>query len=422
MADRRFPLSEIPAVLDAARAAGAWGPDVRAVVFHDVARLHADLVALGDAFPDDAVHAVAIKANPLVEVLRVVVAAGAGLEAASWEEVALASAAGCPPERIVFDSPAKTDDELRAALDLGVWLNADNEGELTRLERLGAPGRARIGLRVNPELGAGSIGITSTVTASSKFGVPLRDAAELVRRFGFVSGLHVHTGSQGVGLELIGAAVRAVSEVVAELDLDWLDVGGGLPVRYTAADPEPPTLEAWAAVVAATPSWGEHRLLTELGRWLQAPRGWAISRIEEVKEVAGVIHLVVHLGADMFLRRVYAGDSWDHDLVVLDPDGLPRPGAVPTSVAGPLCFSGDLLAVKRPLAPAQRGDLLLIRDVGAYTLSMWSRHCSRGLPATWGIRGTDLELLHPGESPDDVVSFWSRPSSADPEEATRTAN
>lgn len=407
-AARRSPLSEIPDVLAAARAAGAWGDEVRALVFHDLGRLEADLRELVASFPDGALHAVAVKANPIVEVLRAVVATGAGLEAASWEEVRLAVAAGCPGDRIVFDSPAKTDVELREALELGVWLNADSAGELARLESIGVPDGARIGLRVNPELGAGSIGATSTVTSTSKFGVPLRAAEELVARFGFLSGLHVHTGSQGVGLELIGAAVRATSAMVDRLGLDWLDVGGGLPVRYTERDPEPPTLHEWIDVLSSTPSWGRHRLVTELGRWLHAPRGWAISRIEEVKEIAGAVHLVVHLGADMFLRRVYAPDSWDHEMVVLDPDGRPREGSIPTTVAGPLCFSGDLLATDRPLAPARRGDLLLVRDVGAYTVSMWSRHCSRGLPPIWGHRGTDVAMLHPGEGPEDVVAFWSR--------------
>ena len=106
---------------------------------------------------------------------------------------------------------------------------------------------------------------------------------------------------------------------------------------------------------------------------------------------------------------MYAGDDWDHELVVLDPTGVPRAGPlVPTSVGGPLCFSGDLLARHRPLACAQEGDLLLIRDVGAYTLSMWSRHCSRGLPPVWGWKHGGLVPLLEAESPQDIVAFWSR--------------
>lgn len=404
----RVPLDAVPDVLAAARHAGAWGADTRALLFHDLDRLESHLDALAAAFPDDALHGVAIKANPLVEVLRTLVRRGAGLEAASWEEVQLAVAAGCPGERIVFDSPAKTDAELAGALDLGVWLNADNVQELERLQALGAPGNGRIGLRVNPGVGAGRIGITSTVGKSSKFGVPLEQAPDLVRRFPFVSGLHVHTGSQGCGLELLSAAADATARVAVELDLEWLDVGGGLPVRYTAADPAPPTVQAWAEALKRTPAWGHLRLLTELGRSLHAGCGWALSRIEATKEVDGAPMITVHLGADFLLRRVYAGQDWDHELVVLAPDGTPRTGTPrPTQVAGPLCFSGDLLARERPLPPAKPGDLLMIRDVGAYTLSMWSRHCSRGLPPVLGHRGDTLVPLFSGESPQDVVDFWS---------------
>lgn len=383
------------------------------MVFHDLARMDADLVALGLAFPPGTLHSVAIKANPLVEVLRSVVGTGAGLEAASWEEVQLAKAAGCDPDRIVFNSPAKTDDELRAALDIGVWLNADHEEELERLSRMGPPRDSRIGLRVNPGSGSGRIEMTSTVGLDSKFGEPLTRAGELVGRFPFVSGLHVHSGSQGVALELITDATHAVSETVEDLGLEWLDIGGGLPVRYTDDDPEPPSLDGWVAALEQIPSWSARTLITELGRWIQAGRGWALTRVEAVKEVSGLPTLVVHLGADFLMRRVYRPEDWDHEMIVLDPDGRPRAGEViDTAVGGPLCFNGDFLARRRPLAQARRGDLLLIRDVGAYTLALWSRHCNRGLPPVCGYRGADLVPLFAGESADDVVRHWSlrRPS------------
>lgn len=394
--------------LQRARQAGAWSDTSRAALFHDLDRLETRVRALVARFPDDAVHGIAIKANPLIEVLKVVVAAGGGLEAASWEEVACALAADCPADRIIFDGPAKTEAELRRSLELGLWLNVDNESELARLAALGAPGAARIGLRVNPQLGAGRIAATSTVSRGSKFGVPLDEAPRLVEQFPFITGLHVHTGSQGVGLALIEAAAARVSEACDTLGLAWLDVGGGLPVRYTARDPEPPTLEAWAQALERTTSWGRRPLLTELGRAVQAGCGWALSRIEAVKDVDGVPTMVVHLGADLLLRRVYRPDDWDHDLVVLDPQGHPKEGeARPTSVAGPLCFSGDLLARERMLPAAEAGDLLMIRDTGAYTLSMWSRHCSRGLPPVWGTRAESVVPLLAGENPEDVVRFWS---------------
>jgi len=406
--DARCPVSDVAAVLQAGRQSKRWVETPKAAVFHDLGRVEGRIADLRAAFPPDTLHAVAIKANPTVELLKVVVASGAGLEAASWEEVMLAQAAGCPAERIVFDSPAKTDAELEEAMGLGVWVNADHADELLRMERLGAPGAARIGLRVNPGVGEGSIAATSTVGRHSRFGVPLADAEGLLRRFPFVSGLHVHTGSQGCGLELLTSAVRSTAEVAADLGVAWLDIGGGLPVRYLDADPDPPSFRAWAARLEGMPGWGQRRLVTELGRAIQAGAGWAISRIEAVKEVGGQPMLVVHLGADFLLRRVYRPDDWDHEFVVLDPQGHPKSGPrVESQIAGPLCFAGDLLARRRPLAPAEPGDLLLIRDCGAYAVGMWSRHCSRGLPPAWGYRDSALTLLHAGESPTEVVDFWS---------------
>jgi diaminopimelate decarboxylase len=399
----RTPVDAIAPALSAATQAGLW--PARAALFHDLDRLDARLDALVDAFPRETLHAIAIKANPLVALLRRIVVRGLGLEAASWEEVACALAAGCPPERIVFDSPAKTDDELREALSLGITINVDHAGELARLAAAGATRANRIGLRVNPMVGVGTIAQTSTVGRSSKFGVSMDDARSLVAAYPFVTGLHVHTGSQGVGLQLIQSAVEAVGALARELGLRWLDVGGGIPVRYRDTDPAPPTFAAWGESLAAV---HDLALITEAGRSVLAPSGFAVSRIEGVKTVDGVSTLVVHLGADLLLRRVYRGEQWDHEFVVLDPDGRPKDGPrVPTNVAGPLCFSGDLIARGRPLAHARRGDLLLIRDTGAYTLSMWSRHCSRGLPPSIGVGADGAVLLHAGEQPEDVVRFWS---------------
>lgn len=404
MTDQRCPVQDIAGAIRAAAQAGLW--PVKAALFHDLDALRGHIEALQSAFPPSTLHAVAIKANPLIEVLRTIVSTGAGLEAASWEEVQCAVAAGCPADRIVFDSPAKTDSELRQALALGIWINADNEQELTRLETLGAPGNATIGLRVNPQLGEGSIAMTSTVGKQSKFGVPLHRAPRLLARFPFITGLHVHTGSQGVGLALLKQAALAVTHVVVQHGLKWIDIGGGIPVRYRNNEDSPPTFAAWAEAVAEIPA--HIQVLTEVGRSIHAPTGWALSEVVCTKQVDGRETVVVHLGADLLLRRVYRGDQWDHEFVVLNPDGTPKSGPTqPTQLAGPLCFSGDILARRRDLAGAEPGDLLLIRDTGAYTLSMWSRHCSRGLPPTIGYDSTGARLLHAGETPSDVVAFWS---------------
>ena len=135
----------------------------------------------------------------------------------------------------------------------------------------------------------------------------------------------------------------------------------------------------------------------------------ALARVAATKHVDGQPAIVVNLGADMFLRRAYAPGDWDHELHVLACRASPGGPVRPTTVAGPLC-PGDLLARGRPLPRAEPRDWLLIRDVGAYTLGMWSRYCSRPMPAVWGVRADGLTCLRAAERPADVVRFGLHPT------------
>ena len=215
---------------DAVRAAveqGLVGPATPIIGLLDITGIRASAAALRAAF--DAVtapgtpvlHAFAVKATPLVPVLRLLHREGIGAEVASPGELALARAAGVPPTRTVLDSPAKTPAELREALALGIAVNADNPQELARLDALvrSASTRSPIGIRVNPQVGGGSIDALSTATATSKFGVALRDEGArewVVRAYldrPWLTRLHAHSGSQGMPLELMargrGGDVRA---------------------------------------------------------------------------------------------------------------------------------------------------------------------------------------------------------------------
>ncbi len=234
--------NDIQNVSSAAISSGIVTSDDRSVVFHNLDLLRARIGDLHEVFPDNALHAIAIKANPLIEILKVSVEAGAGLEAASFEEVQIGLAAGCPPSRLVFDSPAKTFDELAAALELGIVVNVDNLQELERIDRLLAGRHAvgQIGLRVNPVVGSGSIGITSVADKSSKFGLRCdrdwRSIVESFRRFPWLTGLHVHIGSQGCDLNLLIAGIRRIQELREAIEqelgsgrIGFVDIGGGLP-------------------------------------------------------------------------------------------------------------------------------------------------------------------------------------------------
>ncbi len=418
----RISLDEAAAIVQTAHRRELLGRAPSAI-FHHLGLMRARIAALQAAFPDDTMHAVAVKANPVLEILREVVQTGVGLEAASIEEVQLALAAGCPAERVVFDSPAKTVDEIQQALRWGVYLNADNFDELDRIAaaRMTTESKSITGLRVNAMVGCGTIQQTSVSESTSKFGVPLKSGRQVIfaafARHGWLTGLHFHVGSQGCRLALLAEAADRVSglrrAIIAETgrNVAHVDIGGGLSTVYRTGDFAPTPAEYRTLLEKRSPDLfaSDVRLITEFGRAIHGNCGFAVSRVEYVKPAQGLA--VIHLGADFLLRPVYRPEDWMHEFFVLDRQGMTKSGApIPVTIAGPLCFAGDIVARDVLLPPLEPGDWIVIRDVGAYTLSMWSRHCNRGIPAVIGYdpqRSDLLRVLRRGETPSDIVRVWS---------------
>ncbi|MDX2643374.1 diaminopimelate decarboxylase [Streptomyces sp. PA03-1a] len=424
-------MTEEPAVrreraLRAAVGQGLIGTDRPVVGLLDLDGVRAAAADLRAAFATPGVevtHTFAVKAASLVPVLRLLSEEGIGAEVASPGELALARAAGVPAGRIVLDSPAKTPDELREALALGIALNADNPQELARLDRLVPPGTtaAPLGLRVNPQVGAGSIGAMSTATATSKFGVALRDegaAQWVVRAYldrPWLTRLHTHTGSQGVPLELMAAGVRAAYELAEQINtaagrrqVTTLDIGGGLPVNF-ASDEVRPGFRAYAdALRAAVPGLfdGRYALVTEFGRSLVAKQGTILARVEYAKTAGGRAIAVTHAGAQVATRTVFAPGAWPLRVLALDPEGRPKDGApVVQDVAGPCCFAGDLVATARELPLLAEGDLVALPDTGAYYFSTHFAYNSLPRPAVHGYcgPGPDFRTLRRAQTIEDLV-------------------
>lgn len=390
-------------------------PVERAVLVHDLDAVDARLRRLATALPGAEV-AVAVKANPLVELLRHCVGRGTGLECASHEEVALARAARCAADRIVVDGPAKTPAELADAIAAGHVVHADRFDELARLAKLDT-GRALVGLRIDPSVAPGSIPDTSTTGPASQFGIDLRLHRQAVidayRAHSFLRSLHIHVGSQGMPMHSLVDAAKTAVELGDAIEraggrLTSLDLGGGFPVVYRPED-APFALDDWAGAIRALGIDGRGwTLRLEPGRWIHAGAGFALSRVAGTKVVGGEPAVILHVGADLLPRRALRPDLWFHEVVVLDASGALKDGPLrPTTVVGPLCFSGDRLGVSMPLPQVEMDDLLVVRDVGAYAMGLWSRHCSRGMPPVWGHQGGRWRLLRRGESPEDIVDFWS---------------
>lgn len=394
--------------IQSALARGLVGPGEPVAGLLDIAGIRRSAAELRAAFEEftapgtPVLHAFAVKAASLVPVLRLLAQEGLGCEVASPGELTLARAAGVPIARTVLDSPAKTFAELREALALGIAVNADNPEELARIDALmaSAPSSAPIGLRVNPQIGGGTIGAMSTATDTSKFGVGLRDEGArdwVVQAFlarPWLTRLHGHVGSQGMPLELMAAGVKALYDLAEEINeragrrqIDTLDIGGGLPVNFSS-DATTPTYREYAALLHATVPGllsGRYGLVTEFGRSLLAKHGLVLARVEYAKSAGGRPIAVTHAGAQVATRTVFVPEAWPLRIAAYDAEGRPKTGApVAQDIAGPCCFAGDLVAENRPLPRLEAGDHAALLDTGAYYFSTHFAYNSLPRPGIYG--------------------------------------
>ncbi|WP_326584982.1 diaminopimelate decarboxylase [Streptomyces sp. NBC_00481] len=374
--------------------------------FVDLDGVAASVEALHRAFPSSvqALHTFAAKANCLVPVLEELRTHGMGCEFASTGELAQALAAGFAPERIVFDSPAKTRADLNRALALGVAVNVDNFQELRRVDKILASrsSTSRIGVRINPQVGSGEIAAMSTATATSKFGIPLEDDGnreqllQAYRDRPWLTWVHAHVGSQGCPLDLIAQgiakAVAFADQVNADLgrrQVTGIDIGGGLPVNFGSDEPTPGFDEYVAHLRAHAPALfsGDYRVVTEFGRSLLAKNGFTAAYVEYTKTSGGRPIAITHAGAQVATRTVFMPEAWPLRITAHDPAGSLKDGeAVPQDIAGPCCFAGDLVAQARPLPRLAPGDIVALLDTGAYYSSTPFHYNSLPDPAVHGVR------------------------------------
>lgn len=399
----------------AAIAAAAWQRGLLAeekplIGIVDMDALRARIADLRASFPAFFRHAFAAKANTMPAILEFVRAAGMSCEVASPGEFAAAQAAGFEGEEIVFDSPAKTRAEIDAALRAGATLNIDNWQELARIDTWMETGSSRsiIGLRINPQVGTGSIAAMSTATLTSKFGIGLEDGDNRARIHAayaarpWLNALHCHVGSQGCPLDLIAAGIAKTYALAEEVNarlgrrqIQILDIGGGLPVNFESDAIEPGFGAYVAALRAGVPGLfaGDYRVITEFGRSVLAKAGFILARVEYTKETGGHHIAITHAGAQVATRTVFMPDFWKIRVSALDGEARPKQGVpVAQDVAGPCCFAGDIVAHARPLPLLEPGDFVLLHDTGAYYFS--TPFVYNSLPAipVYGASGAGADL------------------------------
>ena len=348
------------------------------------ARYRALAAALGAAGLPAHIH-FAVKANDRLAILRLLGAEGAGADVVSLGEIARARAAGIAPAHIVFSGVGKTPAELRAALAAGIaQINVESAEELDMLGAIAAGmGRvAKVALRVNPDIDAGTHAKISTGRARDKFGIPYAQAAALYARAAGLAGIEpvglaVHIGSQIRDLAPFRAAYGRIAALVRALRaagqiVRVVDAGGGLGIPYRN---EPvPSPEGLAGALAGAFGELDVRVMIEPGRWLVGPAGLLLASVVLVKR-DGDGRFVVLDAAMNDLVRPAMYESW-HGIIPVGAADLVAQ-ASPADIVGPVCESGDTFARDRALAPVAPGALVAILDAGAYGVVMSSAYNAR---------------------------------------------
>ena len=355
----------------------------------------------------------AVKANSNQAIIGALGKMGAGADVVSEGELRRALLAGIPAEKIVYSGVAKTPREIRYALQQDILqFNVESQPELELLNQIAiAEGKqAPVAFRINPDIDARTHEKISTGKASNKFGIPLIRAHEAYARAAElpgirVQGIDIHIGSQLTQLEPFEQAFRCLAELTVELrgmghDISILDIGGGLGIDYADDNQCPPAISDYATLANNILGHLGCRILVEPGRSLVGNIGMLISRVIYIKEGERDRFLIIDAGMNDLLRpSIY--DAY-HEIV---PSILREGEAGFYQVVGPICESGDTFARNRSLPPLQGGDIVAIKNAGAYGAVMASSYNTRPLVPEVLVEGSELTVIRPRPAYDDLISL-----------------
>ena len=346
----------------------------------------------------------ALKANSNLSLLKMLVNLDSGFDCVSINEVKRALRAGAKPYKIIFSGVAKTKDELKEALNLNIlYINLESKAEMLCLEEVAKELnlKARISIRVNPNVDAKTHPYISTGLHENKFGVEINEAKSMyiyAKKSEFLEpvGVHFHIGSQLLDIKPIAEAATIVATLVKELkaldiELKFFDVGGGLGIDYE--NDEEPNLYAYAQSILAALSGLDLTILLEPGRFLVARAGTLLCSVLYEKQTQYKRFVIVDAAMNDLLRPSLYNAYHKIELPYsknLEPSKC--------DVVGGICESGDFFAKDRMLPKTKEGEIMLIKDSGAYGFSMSSNYNSRNKICELALENSKIRMIRKRQS------------------------
>ncbi|HVX80268.1 MAG TPA: diaminopimelate decarboxylase [Devosiaceae bacterium] len=388
---------------------------------YSAATLRRHIRVMREAFAgEDLLIAYAMKALSNQAVLTLLGKEGAGADVVSGGELERAIAAGIPPEKIVFSGVGKTVAEMRRALELGIkCFNLESEPELERLNAVAEQaGRvAPVSVRINPDVDAETHAKISTGKSENKFGIPYERARAVYQRIAALGhvravGVDMHIGSQITRMAPFDSAFALLAELVRQLradghDIRHVDAGGGLGIPYASDEPAPPDPVTYATIIKRHLGGLGCELILEPGRMIVGNAGILVARVEFVKtpELPGGKTFVIVDAAmnDLIRPTLYEAH---HDI---QPVRFTNRAPITADVVGPVCETGDYLALDRTMPGVAEGDLLAVMTAGAYGAVMASTYNSRPLVPEVLVDGTRWHVIRPRRPISELIALDSVP-------------
>ncbi|MDD5661294.1 MAG: diaminopimelate decarboxylase, partial [Candidatus Omnitrophica bacterium] len=331
-----------------------------------------------------------------------------GLDIVSGGELFRALRAGCPPERIVYASVGKTDEEITAAISKGIlFFNVESLSELENINRISKrlSKKVRVAIRINPDVEAKTHKYITTGKITNKFGIDLDSAYKILMlgpKFSNLNicGLHIHIGSQITESAPFVAAIKKVSDFIRRLQnrgvvLEYLNIGGGMGIVYDRETPQ--TAQIYADKIIPLLEETGLKIIMEPGRFIAGNAGILVAKVLYIKTTPKKKFIIVDAGMNDLIRpSLY---SAYHNILALQK----TKGNEKADVVGPICESGDFFAKERNIPRVKKGDYLAVMSAGAYGFSMSSNYNSRPRPIEVMVSGNKTTVIRKRETLADLI-------------------